>query len=191
MGTSMKHLVAAMAVSLLLAVPAKAGTAPATITFEPGTGTFTISPSFPSGGWLDDSGYSLLAFRTVSASVAGGFLSVPGGTTVDIYGNGTQNAIHIHSFDLDGSAPIQFVEAGRSAHISFAPDATPGFETVQVDVIGPPSFMFLRLTSSAPFSIDNIVLESVPEPSAWAMMLMGFGALGSALRGRRPRTAVL
>jgi len=28
-------------------------------------------------------------------------------------------------------------------------------------------------------------LTSVPEPATWAMMLVGFGALGAAARGRR------
>jgi len=30
----------------------------------------------------------------------------------------------------------------------------------------------------------------VPEPSTWAMMIIGFGALGMAMRRRRVRTTV-
>jgi hypothetical protein len=33
--------------------------------------------------------------------------------------------------------------------------------------------------------LDNISLASVPEPATWAMMLLGFGGLGAALRQRR------
>ena len=33
--------------------------------------------------------------------------------------------------------------------------------------------------------LDNVSLTSVPEPATWAMMLVGFGALGAAARGRR------
>ncbi|HEY5290128.1 MAG TPA: PEPxxWA-CTERM sorting domain-containing protein [Caulobacteraceae bacterium] len=35
----------------------------------------------------------------------------------------------------------------------------------------------------------NIAGASVPEPAAWALMLVGFGGLGAALRGRRLLTA--
>ena len=35
------------------------------------------------------------------------------------------------------------------------------------------------------FEIDNIVVNGVPEPATWAMMLIGFGAIGSSLRRRR------
>jgi hypothetical protein len=41
------------------------------------------------------------------------------------------------------------------------------------------------------FAIDNIFVGAlgVPEPATWAMMIVGFGGIGAALRGRR-RTAV-
>ena len=40
--------------------------------------------------------------------------------------------------------------------------------------------------------IDNLVAETaaVPEPASWAMMLAGFGAVGSALRRRKAATIV-
>ena len=50
-------------------------------------------------------------------------------------------------------------------------------------------------TSSGPTYLDDFVINvggAVPEPSTWAMMLLGFGAIGVARRGRRskaPQTA--
>lgn len=35
------------------------------------------------------------------------------------------------------------------------------------------------------FEIDNIAVNAVPEPSTWAMMLLGFGAIGFAIRRRK------
>ena len=44
----------------------------------------------------------------------------------------------------------------------------------------------LRLSSSAnAFETDNFAVNAVPEPGTWALMLLGFGALGMTLRRRR------
>ncbi len=43
------------------------------------------------------------------------------------------------------------------------------------------------LTSSGnSFEIDNFAAAAVPEPATWAMMIMGFGAVGAMVRRRRP-----
>ena len=39
-------------------------------------------------------------------------------------------------------------------------------------------------TSQAAFEIDEVA-AAVPEPATWAIMLLGFGMIGSALRRRR------
>lgn len=53
------------------------------------------------------------------------------------------------------------------------------FGTEQGDIGG------LRLRSSRQaFEIDNISIAAVPEPSTWAMLILGFGLLGGSLRAR-------
>lgn len=49
----------------------------------------------------------------------------------------------------------------------------------------------LRLESAQPaFEIDDVAFaNAVPEPATWAMMVMGFGAIGGALRSRSRRLA--
>lgn len=48
------------------------------------------------------------------------------------------------------------------------------------------AFETLRLTSNTnAFEVDNIAVNPVPEPATWAMMLLGFGAVGFAIRRRR------
>ncbi len=39
-------------------------------------------------------------------------------------------------------------------------------------------------------SISFNILNGVPEPATWAMMIMGFGLIGSAMRRAKPRVAV-
>ncbi|MGZ3276149.1 MAG: PEPxxWA-CTERM sorting domain-containing protein [Caulobacteraceae bacterium] len=48
------------------------------------------------------------------------------------------------------------------------------------------TFSGLTLRSgSNSFEIDNLAVAGVPEPAAWAMMIMGMGSLGVAMRNRR------
>ena len=53
------------------------------------------------------------------------------------------------------------------------------------------TFTGITLTSgSNSFEIDNLAI-AVPEPATWAMMIMGLGAMGMALRTRRRTAAAL
>lgn len=40
------------------------------------------------------------------------------------------------------------------------------------------------------FALDNVVIDAVPEPAVWALLLIGFGAVGSQIRRRRNQWAV-
>ncbi len=46
--------------------------------------------------------------------------------------------------------------------------------------------MRFRSTANS-FEVDNIALGAVPEPATWAMMILGFGLVGAAMRSRRLR----
>jgi hypothetical protein len=49
----------------------------------------------------------------------------------------------------------------------------------------------LRLTSTQnAFEVDNFAINGVPEPTTWAMMLLGFGAIGFAMRRRKDTRAL-
>jgi hypothetical protein len=55
------------------------------------------------------------------------------------------------------------------------------------------NFGGLRLSSSQnAFEVDNFVVTGVPEPATWALMLLGFGGIGFAMRrSRKPALAQL
>ena len=47
------------------------------------------------------------------------------------------------------------------------------------------NFTFLRLRSTQQaFEIDNLAINPVPEPGTWALLILGFGAIGAAMRRR-------
>ena len=48
---------------------------------------------------------------------------------------------------------------------------------------------FLAKFDNVVLTGDNLVTGSVPEPGAWALMILGFGGAGAALRRRRPALA--
>ena len=75
----------------------------------------------------------------------------------------------------------------------------PGFDAAYVQTYGTPSLngvgSFIGLGTATPYSQQvtfakfSLATGSVPEPATWAMMLLGFGAIGVAMR--RKRNAVL
>lgn len=62
-------------------------------------------------------------------------------------------------------------------------------DTVKIE--GEDSFIgeFDRLYFEAYDSLFEVSVASVPEPSAWALMVAGFGLVGAAVRRRRPASA--
>ena len=108
------------------------------------------------------------------------------------FGIGSQT-LFANVFDVATSAAL-----GTGSYIDFAqagPDAL-GL------VFSNSSFEFVATGSSTriafnvdPFSanvdgvLDNVALAAVPEPSTWALLILGFGAIGFAMR-RREETRV-
>jgi hypothetical protein len=93
-----------------------------------------------------------------------------GGQTLDTGNLGIGN----HGFSGWQQTTLDFIATGSSETLSFLSTGTGG-------------------AAEPPFSLlDGVSLTSVPEPSTWAMMLVGFGLLGYAgFRRRRTATSIV
>jgi choice-of-anchor C domain-containing protein len=94
--------------------------------------------------------------------------------TVQATGNSTKNLIYTDNSSTRSAMDwqlnsYQFTATGASTTLTFAADAS--------------SSGFYGL------ALDNVSVAAVPELSTWAMMLLGFGFMGFAMR-RQPRRAV-
>jgi choice-of-anchor C domain-containing protein len=66
-------------------------------------------------------------------------------------------------------------------------------ESLKFTTSGPTTLTFTSLDVDTPYGpvIGNVSVAGVPEPASWALMLLGAGALGGALRTRRSRAAAV
>ncbi|HZZ66810.1 MAG TPA: PEPxxWA-CTERM sorting domain-containing protein [Phenylobacterium sp.] len=85
--------------------------------------------------------------------------------------NGTKGPINLTGTQIWGGAP-----AGNG-------DQSEGFLVTYT--FSPDTVHSLTFSSTSPaFEVDNIA-GMVPEPATWGLMIMGFGAAGAMLRGKR------
>ncbi len=97
------------------------------------------------------------------------------------------------------SAEFNGVALNSFANVATLPTATYSFTQVATGSASLLKFSFLdtRDPPANRWSIDNISVElipvvvgGVPEPAAWAMLVLGFGVVGNAARRRRTASVV-
>lgn len=149
------------------------------------------------GNWLapvgDSSNY--LRVETTRADTSSGVSFANTGSqnplfdTVSLYWGSIDNQNTIYIYDVDSESITSFTGAQI---LSLAGFTNIGSESLLVSftntsgAIGKVSLA----SPNIPFEVDNIRFSNsasgaVPEPAAWAMMLVGFGAVGSSMRRRK------
>jgi hypothetical protein len=141
----------------------------------PVSGTFGNSFNPASPGMFTD----VFNFNLTGASLADGSLitiSLQGGNHIDF-------TCMACSVLLDSTA-FTLVTSGTTNTFTLSPTSLalgPHAFSVTGNIVSGPSAAY-----SGTFNLNL----PVPEASTWAMMLLGFGAIGFAMRGRRPTTVL-
>jgi hypothetical protein len=94
-----------------------------------------------------------------------------------------------------GVAPFTWTDATGAHSQNLAMDQVVGLQTFVFNLKGLTQFTLKALPPKI-FQVDNIVVDfpaasAVPEPSAWALMIAGFGLTGAALRRSRRGAAAI
>ena len=76
----------------------------------------------------------------------------------------------------------------RSIFIDFAPALTSQTAELGAIILGDPQYNIPIVLHN--ITITQAVTQAVPEPATWTMMLLGFGAIGFAMRRRKPALAM-
>jgi hypothetical protein len=100
---------------------------------------------------------------------------------------GAADAVNTITFDLAGGGTFVYTPTGPNA------PADQGSTFVNFTFTGGERYTGLTVSTSAGtgFETDNHTVAAVPEVATWAMLLVGFGAVGGVMRRQRPalRTA--
>ena len=167
-----------------------------------------INGGFETGsfsGWtqIGDTTFNGVASEIGNASTFGAFFG-PVGTTGGITQNLSTLAGQMYTLSFaylaDGGTPssISATFGGSNVFALTNPPANTTYQTFSTNVtatsaLTPISFSFRN--DPGFIYLDTVSVSSVsaavPEPSTWAMMLVGFGAVGFAMRRRQRKTARL
>jgi hypothetical protein len=204
----MKLRLLALAATAATALAATAANAEIKFVFTPGAaspdGGFTVVDTFDNANGLAGSGFQI---KTPPADSEGAppANSIPAGTAyLSVLGGGSATytfASPVSSFEFDwGSVDsyntLTINSTGADPVVvpglSF-PNAANGNQTdagtnglFRVYATAGETFSSVTFASSQnSFEVDNLAVGGVPEPASWALMILGFGGAGAALRTRR------
>ena len=171
-----KKLGLALLVSVAVCAPALA------VTYQTDTTTFTGL------GAQYGSQYDILTFNAVTGNIGGSGTYLI--NTLDFTAGSNSYFTHVDSGTLTntgtfGGTPFSFSLPYTISIGSVTDSITLGGNTVKLNG-ALYHFNTVTLSSDGPTSSGDLTATvAVPEPATWGMMLVGFGAMGAAMRSRR------
>lgn len=189
----MNKLLLAASAAVCVAAPSVASAAVYVGSYSVGGGTLQLSiTTDDTTGVLSQSNITDFSF---TMSNAGGTVTMNSANAANTYFSGTAlsaTATDLY-FDFSGIGHIQWDQFGNGFSNAFCLD-TPG---AAFTCIGSPPSINIYVNGSLDYSqpqgsyLLGSVAGAIPEPGAWAMLILGFLGIGSAMRrARRPRVAL-
>ena len=138
------------------------------------TATFTLNSSTPSSFTTN----ALIGDQIFFNNIAGTFGGTAGTANIS-FGTNLVADLNIQS------ASLGFTQLIGPVDLFTGPASNPTFNTGTFNISG--GFT----AGAATLTITRAAVAAVPEPGTWAMMLIGFGAMGVSLRRRRQTRSAL
>jgi hypothetical protein len=192
--------------ALACAAQANAGV---TVTATPGSGTYTspnslvydfdtLTPSVTGGSIVTGTN----AVNTQPVGSTGYYLAAGpahGSSIVSLASFGQLGGVSFIWGSLDSFNTLNFLDASNNVVATFVGNniisllggggtANVNFTFTGADQFNIKGIQLLATTNA--FEIDSLGVNAVPEPATWAMMILGFGLVGFAMRRRTVTTRV-
>jgi hypothetical protein len=175
-------MLAAAAASCALAAPAGATiTVLPTLTFEPGAG------NTDQYGYYVENGVTVLSSDFIQPSTApnivNGMIVQPSGRSLGFVKLDTPK-FFLLSFDVYTTVDLQFINGNNEITVKGNDGSA---QRIKLTYPSGYSAAAVFREASGSYSIDNVIgaTGTVPEPASWALFILGFGAIGGAMRVRK------
>lgn len=146
------------------------------------------------GGWVNSGNYAAYFGSVGSISSISQSLSTVAGQSYEISFYLQNGVSGTNSFDVffgGGPAAISYDSLGQTpwTRLSFSTIATAADTLLQFSFRNDPSLFYLDDVSVTSAGLGGPV-SAAPEPESWAMMIVGFGLVGFALRTSKRKSSL-
>lgn len=126
------------------------------------------------------------------------YLTVPGGAKATLTSTRALTSFSLYMGSPDTYNSIRFIGdngydftlSGAQISAGYVGQSWDWGQRINFNFGGANVKQIVLSSGSNSFEVDNFAVAAVPEPGAWALMIMGFGSAGAMLRRRRTASAL-